>query len=50
MGTCKTKAIQIDLGIFRHNQIYSGIIQAYSGILRTLYNPSVFRTVVYLEP
>ena len=30
MGKCKTEAIQTDLGIFRHNQAYSGIIQAYS--------------------
>ena len=40
MGKCKTKAIQTDLGIFmhipayadifRHNQTYSGIMQAYS--------------------
>ena len=26
----KAKAIQADLGIFRHNQTYSGIIQTYS--------------------
>ena len=30
MGKYKTKAIQADLGIFRHNQTYSGIIQIYS--------------------
>ena len=30
MGKCKTKAIQTDLGTFRHNQAYPGIIQAYS--------------------
>ena len=46
MGKCKTKAIQRDLGTFRHNQAYPGIIQAYSGIFRTLYNPAIFTTVV----
>ena len=30
MGKCKTKAIQTDLGTFRHNQTYPGIIQGYS--------------------
>ena len=30
MSKCKTKAIQTDLGTFRHNQTYPGIIQAYS--------------------
>ena len=29
MGKCQTKAIQTDLGTFRHNQAYPGIIQAY---------------------
>ena len=52
MEKCKTKAIQADLTIFphiqayshllRHNQVYSGIIQAYSGIFGTLRNPGVF--------
>ena len=41
MGKCKTKAIQTDLGTFRHNQPYPGIIWAYSGIFRTLYNPGI---------
>ena len=41
MSKCKTKAIQTDLGTFRHNQVYPGIIQAYS-------KPSV--TLAYLEP
>ena len=41
MGKCKTKAIQTDLGTFRHNQAYPGIIQAYS-------KPCVILT--YLEP
>ena len=30
MGKRKTKAIQTELGTFRHNQAYPGIIQAYS--------------------
>ena len=34
MGKCKAKVIQTNLGTFRHNQTYPGIIQAYSGILR----------------
>ena len=36
IGKCKTKVIQTDLGTFRQNQAYPGIIQAYSGIFRTL--------------
>ena len=50
MGECKTKAIQTNLGIFRPNQIYPGIIQAYSGIFGTLCYPDIFKTVVYPEP
>ena len=55
MGTCKTRAIQADLGvlthfnIFRHNQSYSGIIQAYSGKLTILCKPGMFRILVYWE-
>ena len=49
MSKCKTKAIQEDLGIFRRNHAYSWIIQTYSGIFRTLCNPSML-TVVYAEP
>ena len=30
MGKCKTKAIQTDIGILRHNQAYPVIVQAYS--------------------
>ena len=30
--------------IFRNNQARPGIIQAYSGIFRTSFNPDVFRT------
>ena len=33
---CKINAIRKDLGTFKHNQVYPGIIQAYSGIFRTL--------------
>ena len=47
---CKTKAIQTDWCIFRHNQVYPGIIQAYSVIFKTLCNPGMFRTLVYPEP
>ena len=55
MGKCKTKAIQTDLGTFRHNQTYPGIIQAYSGKFRTLCYPDIFktgisRTLTYSEP
>ena len=50
MGECKTKAIQTNIGTFRHNQAYPGIIQAYSGIFRTLCYPDIFKTVVYPEP
>ena len=50
IGKRKTKAIQTDLGIFRHNQTYPRIIQAYSGIYRALCNSGIFRTVLYLEP
>ena len=34
MSKFKTKAIQTDLGTFRHTQSYPGIIQAYSGIFK----------------
>ena len=50
MGECKTKAIQTNLGTFRHNQTYPGIIQAYSGIFRILRYPDMIKTVVYPEP
>ena len=50
MGECKTKAIQANLGIFRHNQTYPGITQAYSGIFRALSYPDIFKTAVYQEP
>ena len=60
MGTCKAKADQEDLGICRHflaysdifrdNYVYSGIIQAYSGIFRTLCNAGIFKTMGYSEP
>ena len=50
MGKCKTKAIQTDLGTFRHNQADPGIIKAYSSIFKTLCNSGIFKTVVYPEP
>ena len=40
MGECKAKAIQTNLGTFRHNQTYPGKIQAYSDL----------EPCVYLEP
>ena len=57
MGKCKTKAIQTDLGTFRHNQAFPGIIQAYSKPCVTLaylepwyiQNSNIFRTLVYSE-
>ena len=50
MSKCKTKAIQTDLGKFRDNQTYPAIIQAYSGIFSTLFNPGIFRIVLCPEP
>ena len=50
MGECKTKAIQTNLGSFRYNKTYPGIIQAYSGMFRTLCYPDKFKTAVYSEP
>ena len=50
MGECKAKPIQTNLGTFMHNKTYSGTIQAYSGIFRTLYYPDIFKTLVYPEP
>ena len=55
MGECKTKAITTDLGTFRHNQTYPGIIQVYSAHLEScvtltylklwyIENPDIFRT------
>ena len=44
MGKCKAKSIQTYLDIFRHNQAYTGIIQAYSGILKPCVN------LAYFEP
>ena len=49
MGKSKTKAIETDLGIFKHNQAYPGITQVHSGIFKILCNPGVFRTVVCLK-
>ena len=50
MTECKIKSIQTNLGTFRHNQTYPGIIQAYSDIFITLSCPGIFKTVVYPEP
>ena len=50
MGKYKIKDVQTDLCTFRHKQAYPGIIQAYSGIFKTLCNPDIFRSVVYPEP
>ena len=64
MAKCKTIAIQKELGTFRHNQAYPGIIQSYSKPCVTLayfepwyiQNPhifkirNIFRTLVYSEP
>ena len=36
--------------MFRHNQAYSGTIHVYSGILRILWSPRIFKTLAYLEP
>ena len=47
MGKCKIKAIQTDLGTFRHNQAYPGIIQ---NIFKTLCNRGIFRAVLYPVP
>ena len=49
MGEYRTKAIQTNLGTFRQDQSYPGIIQAYSGIFEPCY-PDIFKTVVYPEP
>ena len=50
MRKCKRKAIQTDLGTFKHNQVYPRINQAYSGIFKTLCNLGILRTVVFSEP
>ena len=47
---CKTKAIQTNLGTFRHNQTYPGIIQAYSDIFGFLSSPDIFKTVYIQNP
>ena len=50
MGKFKTKVIQTGLGIFRHDQTYSGIIHTYLRIFRTLCYPEIFKTVVHPDP
>ena len=57
MGKCKSKAIQTDLGAFRHNQAYSepcvtmGYLEPWHiqnpGIFRTR---SIYRALVYSGP
>ena len=51
MGKCKTKAIQTDLGTFRHDQAYSKpcVILAYSEQWY-IQNPDIFKTLVYSGP
>ena len=63
MGKCETKTIQTNLGSFRHNQAYPGIIHAYSKpyvtleYLESLYIPnhdifrtrSIFKTLAYSQ-
>ena len=47
MGTCKTKTIQADLGIFTYILAYSEIIQAYGERYVAIFpwcNPGIFRT------
>ena len=39
----KKKAIQVNLGTFRHNQTYPRVVQAYSDIFRTLCYPDIFK-------
>ena len=36
--------------LFRHNQVYPGIIMAYSDTFRILFNHGILRTRTYLEP
>ena len=54
MSKCKKKAIQADLGKFRHNQTYPGIIPAYSEpcVLKLWYirNQKLIRTLAYSQP
>ena len=50
MGECKAKAIQTNLGTFRHNQTYLGIIQAYLEPCVTLTYLKLWYTLIYSEP
>ena len=61
MGEYRTKAIQTNLGTFRQDQSYPGIIQAYSGIFEPcvaliylklwyIQNPKIFKTAAYSQP
>ena len=57
MGKFKTKDIQTNLGTFRYNQTYPGIIQAYSKLYVTLayieegayWHTGTFTILVHLE-
>ena len=46
MGKCKSHS---DFGIFKHNQAYTRIIQAHSGIIRSLCNPGILKTLANSE-
>ena len=46
MGS-NAKANQADLGTFTHILAYSGMFWNYLGIFRTLFNSSIFRTLIY---
>ena len=62
MGKNKTKAIQVDLGIFMHISAYSDLFryipaycnQAYSGIIQDIFkmlcNPGIFKTLIHAGP
>ena len=50
MGECKAKAIETNLGTFRHNQTYLGIIQAYLEPCVTLTYLKLWYTLIYSEP
>ena len=51
MGNVKQKPFrQMQAHTLRHKQTYPRIIQAYSGILKTLCNSGIFRIVIYPEP
>ena len=51
MKKFKTKAIQADEGIFTHILAYSDKFKHKQsiGIFRTLFNPGIYKTLVYTE-